>query len=58
MDHWRMSFKRGSEGSTLQFPNLGSGELSWKLDFDSKARFNASGMLMTNSLEKKLKKDC
>lgn len=53
-----MSFKRGSEGSTLQFPNLGSGELSWKLDFDSKARFNASGMLMTNSLEKKMKKDC
>ncbi len=53
MDHWRMSFKRGSEGSTLQFPNPGSGELSWNLEFDSKATSNASGTLMANSSEKK-----
>ena len=53
MDHWRMSFKRGSEGSTLQFPNPGSGELSWNLEFDSKATSNASGTLRANSSEKK-----
>ena len=37
----------------LRFSNPGSGELSWKLEFDSKATSNALGMLMANSSEKK-----
>ncbi len=37
----------------LRFSNPGSGELSWNLEFDTKATSNASGMLMANSSKKK-----
>ena len=36
----------------LRFSNPGSGELSWNLEFDSKATSNALGMLMANLSEK------